>query len=176
MATAFILSSRTVPNGVLTSRHSRWSSGFPPWQRKLLGMQRSLLLPRGFWSQLGKLAVSRLLPAALLKGAPLAACLSGLPAMNRAGYLHHFHTTKLYEFISNSLPSNKPKSVKFCLLYSSNRCLLTCRMFMHKGTEEIRVRIWSFLLRLVSKRHNSARTPSLEIFKARLDTFLCNLL
>lgn len=67
-------------------------------------------------------------------------------------------------------------SVKFCLLYSSNRCLLTCRMFMQKGSEEIQVRIWSFLLRLVSKRHNSARTPSREIFKACLDTFLCNLL
>lgn len=35
MATAFILSSRTVSNGVLTSRHSRWSAGFPSWQRKL---------------------------------------------------------------------------------------------------------------------------------------------
>lgn len=63
----------------------------------------------------------------------------------------------LSEVINNSLPSNKSVSLKFCLSHSNKRCQLSGRKWLHKGSGEIKVKIWSFMLRLVSLRHNPPR-------------------
>lgn len=70
---------------------------------------------------------------------------------------------KLSEVINNGLPSNKSKSLKFCLSCSNKRCPLPCGMWLHKGSGEIQIRIWRVLRRLVSSSCNSSRVtlPSL---------------
>lgn len=156
MVIALTICSRTVQKGVLISRCADGCSRAMQWEYKgvfcylvpsALSWEGKQLPDCSSWSCSHESSHS----------APPALCPAGPPAANRAGHLCHFHITKLSEFITNGLPRDTFNSLKFCLWYSNKRHPLTCGMLMPKGSREIQVRIWIFLLGLVSKRHNSPR-------------------